>query len=155
MVKLEIPVLLWWRLVRQLKRRGGGRRESGAFLLGKNGSSKVCHFICYDDLDESTLNTGIVVFRGRGFVRLWEFCKQRGMKVLADVHTHSGSWTGQSEADRTNPMIGQPEHVAIILPHFAKRRMQALNGAGIYEYLGSHVWRTWHAKSGRVRITLL
>src|SRR5271166_1390760 len=98
-VRLEIPALLWWRLVRQLKRRGGGRRESGAFLLGKTGSSKVSCFICYDDLDKSALDTGIIVFRGRGFVRLWEYCKAQAMKVLADVHTHSGAWTGQSEAD--------------------------------------------------------
>jgi len=58
---LRIPWFVWWPLIRELKRRGGGRRESGAFLLGSSGTQQVTHFICYDDLDPTTLDTGIIV----------------------------------------------------------------------------------------------
>lgn len=152
---LRIPWFVWWRLIRELKRRGGGRRESGAFLLGRNGVPKVTHFICYDDLDPTALDTGIIVFHGEGFVPLWEFCRVRKMRVLADVHTHGSEWTGQSDSDRTHPMIAQSGHVALIVPHLAQRRFQSLAGVGIHEYSGDHRWNAWGPKSGKVRLTLL
>jgi len=74
---LTISIWLWIRLIRQLRKRGYGHRESGAFLLGRNGQSRITRFICYDDLDPEALDSGIVVFRGLGFVPLWEFCRGR------------------------------------------------------------------------------
>ena len=153
--EMRIPVLLWMRLLTALRRRGGGRSESGAFLLTKAGASRVSRFICYDDLDPMALASGIVVFRGASFVPLWNFCQRNGMRVVADAHTHCGDWTGQSEADRTNPMIGLPGHIALIVPHFAQCRWQTLDGVGIFEYLGDHEWRSWPARSSRVRISLI
>ncbi len=152
---LCISWLVWWRLIRELKRRGGGHRESGAFLLGGNGARKVSHFICYDDLDPTALDTGIIMFHGEGFVPLWEFCRARKMRVLADVHTHPSEWTGQSGSDSTHPMIAQSGHVALIVPQFAQRRFQSLAGVGIHEYCGDHRWNSWGPKSGKVRLTLL
>lgn len=155
MSTLTIPRLLWWRLHRELRRRGGGRRESGAFLLAKDGAAKVCGFLCYDDLDPHALDSGIVVFHGSGFVPLWEHCRARNRRVLADVHTHPGDWTGQSGSDRTNPMVSQPGHIALILPNFAQTRWPGLRGVGIHEYLGNHQWEQWETKAQRVRVSFL
>jgi len=155
MSRLEIPVLLWWRMIQQLRKRGGGEHESGTFLLAKTHSRRVSRFICYDDLDETALESGIVTFHARGFVRLWDICQKERLKVVADVHTHPAGWTGQSESDRTHPMIAKAGHIALILPHFAQRTKRSLNGVGIYEYLGNHAWKTCYAKSGPVKITLL
>jgi proteasome lid subunit RPN8/RPN11 len=155
MNRLKIPTLLWRRLLTQLRQRGAGTHESGAFLLGTPGTGRVSSFICYDDLDETALETGIITFHAVGFVRLWNICKQENLRVLADVHTHPSSWTGQSESDRTHPMVAQPGHVALILPNFAKRTSRTLGGASVYEYLGNHEWKTWPPKSGRVEITIL
>jgi hypothetical protein len=152
---LRIPWLVWWRLIRELKCRGGGCRESGAFLLGGSGARKATHFICYDDLDPTALDTGIIIFHGEGFVPLWEFCRTHKMRVLADVHSHVGQWIGQSDSDRTHPMICQNGHVALIIPHLAQRWLQSLAGVGIHEYCGDHRWKTWEPKSGKVRLTLL
>src|SRR5215469_6918024 len=105
---VTIPSLLWMRLLRQLRKRGGGYRESGAFLLGKTGSRRVSRFICYDDLDEHALDSGIVTVHAIGFVRLWDICKKKNMRVLADIHTHPTGWIDQSESDRTHPMVAQP-----------------------------------------------
>src|SRR5437763_809190 len=89
---LLVPVLLWVRLVWNLHRRGQGRRESGAFLLGVRGEGrdKVKAFALYDDLDPHALDTGIVVFRGGGYAALWNLCRQRRLAVVGDVHTHPG-----------------------------------------------------------------
>lgn len=139
--RLTICLLLWTRLVRQLRHRGRGERESGAFLLAKVGSERVSHFICYDDLDPESLDSGIIIFRGSGFVPLWKYCQQEGMMVVADVHTHPSSWTGQSESDQSHPMVGQKGHVALIVPNYAQGNLFNLHGVGVYEYAGNHKWQ--------------
>ena len=152
---VKIPYLLWMRLLRQLRKRGGGYRESGAFLLGKAGSRRVRKFLCYDDLDESALDSGIIMVHAIGFVRLWDICQKENLRVLADVHTHPTSWIDQSESDRTHPMVAQPGHFALILPNFAKPNRKPLGGAAVYEYLGNHEWKSWSAKSAPVKTTIL
>lgn len=153
--KLNIQRSLWRRMVIDLRSRGHGERESGAFLLGDVAGDRIKHFIPYDDLDVDALTSGIVSFHSLGFVALWNFCAKHKMQVLADVHTHSNSWTSQSETDRTNPMIEQPGHIALILPHFAETSRWSLTGVGIYEYLGDHQWNKWAPRSGRVKLTVL
>lgn len=150
---LRISLWLWMRLFRQLCRRGRGQRESGAFLLSAQGARKITAFICYDDLDPTALDTGIIVFHGAGFVPLWDFCRREQMTVVADIHTHGDSWTGQSEADRTHPMIGQKGHVSLIAPHFAQRNRFSLQGVGVYEYTGNHQWN--ERADGLLRFTIL
>jgi len=153
--QIKISALTWYRLMRALRIRGNGVRESGAFLLGRQGTSKITDFICYDALDPHCLDTGIIQFDGSGYVPLWEHCERQSLQVLADTHTHPGSWTGQSELDQTNPMIVTKGHIALIIPTYAQNRMQGLKGVGIYEYLGAHKWRMWDPKDHAVTITLL
>ena len=138
---------MWLRLVRQLRLRGQGVRESGAFLLGSARGGPVRGFICYDDLDPHCLDSGIIRFDGRGFVPLWKHCSEKKLKVLADVHTHPSGWTGQSEADRTHPMIAQAGHLALILPHYATKSWFGPQGAGFYRYLGNERWETLQRQS--------
>lgn len=139
---VRISIWLWMRLIQQLRRRGYGQRESGAFLLSKQGARRVTKFICYDDLDPSALDSGIIIFHGAGFVPLWDYCRREHMTAVADVHTHSDQWTGQSDTDRTHPMIGQKGHVSLIVPHYAQRNLLSFDGVGIYEYAGNHEWIT-------------
>src|SRR2546430_11791246 len=74
----------------ELKRRGDGCRESGAFLLGKNYGQRreISDFAFYDDFDPHCLDTGIVVFDGAFYGLLWQRCREEGLEVVADVHTH-------------------------------------------------------------------
>lgn len=152
---LSMSEAFWKKLVCELAHRGNGYRESGAFLLGNAQNGRIDHFICYDDLDPSSLNEGIVVFNGAGYVKLWEFCEQHKIKVLADIHTHSDEWVGQSWSDQTNPMINQHGHVALIAPCYARFDASSLAGVGIYEYQGGHKWKTCRLKSKRVTLTKL
>ncbi|MCW3122608.1 MAG: hypothetical protein JWQ38_2100 [Flavipsychrobacter sp.] len=150
--KLEIPLSLWRALIAALKKRGKGIRESGAFLLGEIDSKKVKSFICYDDLDPRAFDTGIIVFESYGFTPLWQYCRENKMRVIADIHTHPGIWTGQSLLDKTNPMIVERGHIALIVPKYARRWRQSLNGVGMYEYLGDFNWLTIAINDNQIKI---
>ena len=149
---LVINKILWKKLIKELKARGKGVRESGAFLLGNSLENRVTEFICYDDLDHHALDSGIIVFEGDGYIPLWKICKEKGIQVLADAHTHPGCWTGQSSADKKHPMIAQAGHIALIVPNLATKKGQLLKGVGIHEYLGDKQWKSWETNSGKIKI---
>lgn len=155
---IAVPVLLWLRLLRQLRRRGGGRRESGAFLVGRAGTerAKVTGFVCYDDLDPNAYQDGAIAFHAEGYAAFWAYCRAHGLRLLADVHTHPGDGVRQSITDRTNPMVPVVGHTALIVPLFAKTPSWSLSSVGVYEYLGNFQWRDHGADPPvRVRLTLL
>jgi proteasome lid subunit RPN8/RPN11 len=130
----------WRRLMRELARRGRGERESGAFLLARTGASsrRIKRAVFFDDLDADALN-GAVSIRGEAFGRLWQMCEQDGIRVIADVHTHPGSGVDQSNIDAANPMVARRGHVAIIVPHFARRSTNPRN-IGFHVYQGDQTW---------------
>ena len=138
---LSCATSVWVEGMAELERRGGGRRESGAFLLGTTDRDKrrVERFIYYDDLDPCCLDTGIVVFNGAGYGPLWELCRETSLSVVADVHTHPGV-PFQSPADRIHPMVALSGHIALIVPNFAAKSIRPRD-LGIYEYQGAHCWR--------------
>jgi proteasome lid subunit RPN8/RPN11 len=125
----------------ELKRRGAGRRESGAFLLGKqtDGIRRIQRFLYYDDLDPHCLDRGYVYFNGAAYGPLWQFCQSSGLSVIGDIHTHPGVAI-QSSSDRQNPMVAIKGHIALIVPYFAKRTVLP-HELGIYEYEGEHRWK--------------
>lgn len=139
--RLACSTPLWHALLGELRRRGEGRRESGAFLLGRTEGRRrrVEGIAYYDDVEPDSLRTGIVVFDGRGYGPLWALCRETGRSVVADVHTHGGV-ARQSSLDRDNPMIATAGHVAIIVPSFAQDRVRVTD-LGVYEYEGAHRWR--------------
>ncbi len=138
--EIVCPGPLWQAGVRELQRRAGGRRESGAFLLGSKGPKrKIEEFVFYDDVDPSALKTGIVIIDGRNLGTLWSHCRTTGREVVADVHVHPGGHQ-QSQSDQNNPIMAEIGHVAIILPHYARRATDP-GRIGVYEYLGARRWR--------------
>lgn len=153
--RLACPERLWHAAIVELRRRGSGQRESGAFLLGERAPRggidrrRVREFVYYDDLDPHCLDKGIVVFDGAGFSPLWKLCRQKGLEVVADVHTHPAG-ARQSDADRRHPMIATPGHFALIVPDFAAR-VPTSSDLGLYEYRGAHQWHD-HSGAAAARI---
>lgn len=131
---------IWLAGMAELRRRAGGYRESGAFLLGTKGPvRRINQFIYYDDIDPDALSSGIVIIDGRRLGKLWDHCRSTGQEVVGDVHVHPDG-CGQSDSDRANPIIAEVGHKAIIIPDFAAKA--TLPGRiGVYEYLGSRLWR--------------
>lgn len=138
--KLSICRRDWLGLMAELHRRGAGRHETGAFLLGKREGERRTFTACvfYDDLDPKAYSTGVCVLYADAFEQLWSICRSRGLQVLADVHTHLGD-ARQSEADRCNPMVARPGHIAIIVERSAHQPVWR-HRLGLYRYEGSHRW---------------
>ncbi|HEY4267010.1 MAG TPA: hypothetical protein VGM94_02350 [Galbitalea sp.] len=133
-------------LVSELARRGGGRRESGAFLLARrgrpavNGFRQVDAFALYDDLDPDCL-VGSIEMHPIGFSRLNALCRERGLEVVGDAHTHPSTHVCQSDIDSSNPMAAFPGHIALIVPRYAQGR-PALPELGAHEFLGKGRWNS-------------
>lgn len=145
---LSCSEVVWLAGTKELALRTRNRtRESGAFLLGTEGTTKrIEKFVFYDDLDPHALSSGIVHFDGSKFPLLWRICREEGLTVVADVHVHPAGY-GQSYSDRTEPAIPRAGHIAMILPDFAQREIRP-GGIGIYEYVGNHQW-TNRTREGR------
>ncbi|MCB0496168.1 MAG: hypothetical protein KDC79_08530 [Cyclobacteriaceae bacterium] len=139
---LKISALKWYQLISGLRKRGGGVRESGAFLLSKIGSDRICKIIFYDELDPEVSASGIIRFNGSGYIKLWPLLRNWGMEVVADIHTHPDSNTNQSFADKSHPMIRLKGHIALIAPFYAMYRWINPNVCSAYLYEGSFQWRS-------------
>jgi proteasome lid subunit RPN8/RPN11 len=130
----------WTDLLGELGERGGGYRESGAFLLGDlTGSrARARAVVYYDDLDPSCL-TGGISFSGTAYGALWDACERLRLGVVGDVHTHPAVDVRQSATDKAHPMLPQAGHIALIVPHFA-RRSSTPEDVGVHRYEGDGRW---------------
>ncbi len=139
---LRLSRALWEELIGELHRRTEGCHESGAFLLGRRmeAGRESTAVVYYDDLDPKAYSTGVCVLHADAFGRLWDRCAALDLTVVADAHIH-GLGAGQSRADRENPMIARPGHLALIFPLMARPPIRRWS-VGVYEYLGDHRWRS-------------
>ncbi len=144
--RLRCSGQVWRTGVGQLRTRTQNRIESGAFLLGhEEGTVRVVsEFLYYDDIDSHCFDRGIVEFNGRLLGKVWSYCREHHLSVVADVHVHPFGF-GQSPSDMHNPIIAKAGHIALILPYFAQGPCLPSGGLGIYEYLGNRHWET-HTK---------
>jgi proteasome lid subunit RPN8/RPN11 len=147
---IVIPVWLWRRMILQLRQRGGGQSESGAFLFAEDeaAADRVISFVCYDDLDPNPYEGGAIAFHAVGYSALWEHCRTAKLRVVADVHTHPSCNVRQSPIDQRNPMLPLQGHTALIVPNFADTPWWTLDSVGVHEYLGDY---KWHSDPGRGR----
>jgi proteasome lid subunit RPN8/RPN11 len=153
---IKIPIWLWSQVISDLRRRGGGVRESGAFLLGRDdrNPARVTSYICYDDVDPAAYQAGVIAFHANGCAALWQHCREKQLELLIDVHTHPGSDVRQSGIDERHPMMPVNGHTAIIVPNFANTAWWSLKAVGVYEYLGGRNWRTHPASARKRRVRL-
>ncbi len=151
---LQINPAKWRALTSELARRGQGRRESGAFLLARSERQPrhVVEAIPFDEIDPHALN-GAISIRGTAFGRLWEICRERGLRVVADVHTHPGRVVRQSRVDQANPMIAKRGHTAIILPDYAQGDPQPRD-SGVHVYAGDRTWVSHYGEQAARQIVL-
>jgi proteasome lid subunit RPN8/RPN11 len=142
MKPLEFQAGVWNDLLTDLRKRGKGRRESGAFLLGCETESvkSVTRWVSYEDLDPKSKRHAIIKLDTSAFPKLWEVCAAFGLQVMADVHTHPGRPI-RSLSDRAYPMLSIAGHVALIVPRFAAIAVTPTD-VSFNIYLGSGSWRS-------------
>lgn len=155
---LTISRCLFGSIRRELAARGGGIRESGAFLLARAPSTsltpqRVEAIAYYDDLDPASL-TGNITFTAAGYSALGMRCRAEGLRVVADIHTHPAVWVQQSGIDAAHPMTAIAGHLAIIAPHFAQTRFMPKN-CGVHRFRGAGQWDSFYGKAAahQVRLT--
>jgi proteasome lid subunit RPN8/RPN11 len=153
---VKIPVWLWANVILDLRRRGGGVRESGAFLLGldEHDPARVTSYICYDDVDPDAYQQGAIAFHANGCAALWQVCRNKQLQLLIDVHTHPGPDVRQSSIDERHPMLPIVGHTAMIVPNFGRTAWWSLDAVGVYEYLGGFRWRMHAAAASNRRVRL-
>ena len=142
--RIDIDLGLWQEMVQELGRRSlGGSREAGVFLLASTGGDarRVVRAAYFDDLDPECL-VGYIHIRASGFSKLWDLCDAERLRVIADIHTHPGPSVAQSPTDRANPMVAREGHLALIVPHYGTRPVQARE-VGVHEYRGDRGWESW------------
>ncbi|WP_420443041.1 hypothetical protein [Candidatus Poriferisodalis sp.] len=143
----------WRSLMDELGRRGQGTREAGAFLLASlPNSRRVAHVEYFDDLDPMCLR-GNIEIEGHAFSKLWDICEAKKLTVIADVHTHPYAVVQQSSIDKQNPMIARDGHVALIVPHFATRRVRPRH-VGVHQYCGDGGWASWFRRDAARRLSV-
>lgn len=152
---LEFATGVWPALIEDLRCRGRGVRESGAFLLGRHraGVRSVAQWLPYEQLDPAALNFEYVRLESAAFGRLWDACSARGLEPVADVHTHPFG-PRQSGSDRKYPMISLAGHVALIVPRFAQGRILPVD-VSVNVYLGGGGWESHFEGEAHARIALL
>ncbi len=152
---LEFQWEVWTSLILDLRKRGGGHRESGAFLLGHVGPTvkAVRAWLPYDELDPGSLNYEYVRLSTAAFSRLWTICAERDMQVVGDVHTHPLG-PAQSLSDRVNPMVSIAGHMALIVPGFAMGEVTPAD-VSVNVYRGSHKWSSHFGSQAAALIKLL
>lgn len=151
---LELPASLWGDLIADLRIRGGGVREAGAFLLGTTTATvRTAHtWIPYDELDATALSKGYVRLDTEAFSLLWSKCAEKKLTVVADIHTHPWG-PRQSFSDRTNPMISQAGHIALIAPRYAQGVISP-EDVSCNIYLGEKRWESYFGSQAQQRIRL-
>lgn len=156
--RLSMSRRLWAKGIEELRMRGQGHRESGAFLLGCErvvlGRPRRVglRWAFYDDLDPHSLDNGYVVFDGAGYGPLFHLCRDAGLMVVADVHTHPGR-ARQSDLDRKHPMIALQGHIALIVPDFASH-LAPIERCGVYVYRGGFEWDDFSGNPARQIVRL-
>lgn len=145
MQKSTISVTQWSKLLRGLKKRSKGVRESGAFLLMKPGSGRIVRIVFYDQFDKSVSDSGIIQFKG-GY-DFYIYLEKHALEVFADIHTHPTEATNQSSSDRSHPMIRTKGHIAIIAPEYAYNVFLTPNDCSFYKYKGEYRWEKFPKSS--------
>jgi hypothetical protein len=153
---MTISFYMWFFLVYGLRKRGQKKRESGAFLIAKNGSTKVTKIVFYDELDPNVFNSGIIDFNGLGHIKLNSILESEKAEVVADIHTHPfGCSTRQSDSDKKHPMSRIKGHTAFIAPNYATDIFLLPRDCSAYKYEGSFQWQTLVDNNFPLKLTII
>lgn len=150
---ISISIGLWFKLMKGLRRRGEGIRESGGFLLCNPGKNKVVKIVFYDQFDKSVSESGIIQFKGAA--TFFEYLAEEKLEVLADIHTHPTQNTRQSDSDMKHPMVRIKGHIAIIAPNYAKDLFISPKQCSVYEYMGNFDWEKFQISKFPIHLNLI
>ena len=126
--------------IRILRKRGKKREEGLVLWVGlvKEDWTKAHVVNCITlknghwgggvDLDYKTL------------VKISDILNERGLLLLAQIHTHPGDF-GHSYGDEKTPSCHRYGFISIVVPDYASNQLRDLAKCYVYEYQGNLKWR--------------
>ncbi len=139
--ELHIPNSIWEKTVHGLRKRSGGRRESGCLWVGKREQTWLIQDAFFlDDFPGTKRHSQFHRTPRSAISMMFEMLREKEYQIIADIHTHPSFWVGLSEVDKRNPIEYRVGLIAMIFPYFARRDCSFKN-IGVHEYLGVHKWR--------------
>ena len=138
---IEIPGRLWTETIDGLRKRSKGR-EAACIWAGsrRSGVQEVKKVFFLDDL------VGVKGFARRHNVsrnainQLFEMLRDKKLSIIADLHTHPGTWVGLSEVDMSHPLEYRIGIIMAVIPYYAAVPIEIEN-IGVHEYCGNGRWR--------------
>lgn len=153
--RIELPAHLWEETMGGLAARSQGVREAACIWAGTRASDtcRASEVLFLDDLPGAIGHARSHRTPRQALEALFSHLRLKGLQIIADIHTHPGSWVGLSSEDRKHPIEFRVGLVAIIIPHFAQMAVK-LTEAGVHEYLGQQRWRQLPPAEIRQRFTI-
>ena len=131
-----------WKLTWEgLSKRSDGRIESLCIWAGQRSPdvSVVTEVIFLDGIEGVE---GFALFHRitrEATAQIFAILKDKGLQIVADVHTHPGDWVGLSDTDREHPLEYRVGFISIVLPYFG-RTDPMQEDIGMHRYEGNHQW---------------
>lgn len=152
---ITLSKALWQETIHGLHVRGMGKKETACIWAGHRRpiQNEVKEVIFLDDI------AGVV---GRGMHhrvptsaidKLFFTLREKGLSIIADLHTHPRDWVGLSWIDMEHPLEYRIGFLMIVLPYYASIDVQ-LEDIGVHEYQGDGRWRELHIEEIRRRIII-
>ena len=138
---IRIKSELWRQTWEGLSERSRGQIESLCIWAGRrtHESSEVTEVIFLDGIGGVE---GFALFHRitrEAVGEIFAILKDKGLQIIADVHTHPEEWVGLSRTDREHPLEYRIGFVSIVLPHFGRAEHNK-SGIGMHRYKGNHQW---------------
>lgn len=139
---IHIPHEIWLRTWGGLRTRGAGIKESAAVWAGsrQNDLERVDGVYFLDDYAGGEQHRAYHRVPVEALARFFADLRRDRRVILADLHTHPGSWVGLSPLDKENPIEFRKGLPAIVLPCFAQGK-PSFGNCGVHLYEGEGRWR--------------
>lgn len=132
---------LWDATIEGLAKRSSGRKESACIWAGERKAQwTVKDLIFLDDLPGTQGYRKYHKTPREAVNVLFKMLRDKGLQIIADIHTHPGYWVDLSLIDRESPIEYRVGLLAVVFPNFARLPMD-IEKVGFHEYLGKSQWR--------------
>jgi hypothetical protein len=106
--------------------------------------------------------TGADVSFSRGLVRvgpdttaeMGRWLRSQGLRGLAQVHTHPGSWIDHSRTDDDFPIVSSEGFISIVWPRYATLPARDVSDLGVHRLLGGR-WRRYYGDEAATLIRVV
>ncbi|HEY6329643.1 MAG TPA: hypothetical protein VI756_09900 [Blastocatellia bacterium] len=120
-----MPTGLYTETLQEIRKRSGGRRESGAVWGGLPGplqdEQTASRLYMFHDLCDDAARRGYVELSEQAKFLLYRALASEGLRVVAAIHTHPTRWVGLSATDRRNQITSRVGSWSIVVPRYGRR----------------------------------